>query len=94
MPLYNNSIGRIIEKFPGKFIGLVTLPLQDGELAAQELERAVRQVGLHAPVSYTSVNENDIDIESLWPVYRKAEELNVPIIVHPVNTGPIAGGWR
>jgi hypothetical protein len=26
---YNNSIGRIIEKFPGKFIGLVTLPLQD-----------------------------------------------------------------
>ena len=91
---YNNSIGRIIERFPGKFIGLVTLPLQDGELAAQELERAVRQLGLHAPVSYTSVNENDIDIESLWPVYRKAEELNVPIIVHPVNTGPIAGGWR
>ena len=91
---YNNSIGRIIQKFPGKFIGLVTLPLQDGELAAQELERAVRQLGLHAPVSYTSVNENDIDIESLWPVYRKAEELNVPIIVHPVNTGPIAGGWR
>jgi aminocarboxymuconate-semialdehyde decarboxylase len=91
---YNNSIGRIIGKFPGKFIGLVTLPLQDGELAAQELERAVRQLGLHAPVSYTSVNENDIDIESLWPVYRKAEELNVPIIVHPVNTGPIAGGWR
>jgi aminocarboxymuconate-semialdehyde decarboxylase len=91
---YNNSIARIIEKFPGKFIGLVTLPLQDGELAAQELERAVRQLGLHAPVSYTSVNENDIDIESLWPVYRKAEELNVPIIVHPVNTGPIAGGWR
>ena len=91
---YNNSIGRIIERFPGKFIGLVTLPLQDGQLAAQELERAVRQLGLHAPVSYTSVNENDIDIESLWPVYRKAEELNVPIIVHPVNTGPIAGGWR
>jgi aminocarboxymuconate-semialdehyde decarboxylase len=91
---YNNSIGRIIKKFPGKFIGLATLPLQDGQLAAQELERAVRQVGLHAPVSYTSVNENDIDIESLWPVYRKAEELNVPIIVHPVNTGPIAGGWR
>ena len=91
---YNNSIGRIVKKFPGKFIGLVTLPLQDGKLAAQELERAVVELGLHAPVSYTSVNENDIDVESLWPVYRKAEELNLPIIVHPVNTGPIAGGWR
>lgn len=91
---YNNSIGRIIKKFPGKFIGLVTLPLQDGALAAQELERAVCELGLHAPVTYTSVNENDIDVETLWPFYRKAEELNVPIIVHPVNTGPIAGGWR
>jgi len=91
---YNNSIGRIVKKFPGKFIGLVTLPLQDGQLASQELDRAVSELGLHAPVSYTSVNENDIDVETLWPVYRKAEELNVPIIVHPVNTGPIAGGWR
>src|SRR5262245_45047377 len=91
---YNNSIGRIVKKFPGKFIGLATLPLQDGQLAAQELQRAICELGLHAPVSYTSVNENDIDVESLWPVYQKAEELNVPIIVHPVNTGPIAGGWR
>lgn len=91
---YNNSIGRIVKKFPGKFIGLVTLPLQDGQLASQELDRAVSELGLHAPVSYTSVNENDIDVETLWPVYRKAEEFNVPIIVHPVNTGPIAGGLR
>lgn len=26
--------------------------------------------------------------------YARAEKLNVPVIVHPVNTGPIAGGWR
>lgn len=91
---YNNSIGRIIKKFPGKFIGLVTVPLQDARLALQELERAVGDLGLHAPVSYTSLNDKDLDAEELWPFYRKAEELNVPIIVHPVNTGPIAGGWR
>jgi aminocarboxymuconate-semialdehyde decarboxylase len=91
---YNNSIGRIVNMFPGKFIGLATLPLQDAQFAAQELERAVRELGLHAPVSYTSLNDNDIDAEELWPLYRKAEELDVPIIVHPVNTGPMAGGWR
>jgi aminocarboxymuconate-semialdehyde decarboxylase len=85
---YNNSIGRIIKRFPGKFIGLVTVPLQDARLAARELERAVRELGMHAPVSYTSVNDKDIDAEELWPFYQKAEELNVPIIVHPVNTGP------
>jgi aminocarboxymuconate-semialdehyde decarboxylase len=91
---YNNSIGRIVKKYPGKFIGLVTVSLQDAHLAAEELERAVVELGLHAPVSYTSLNDKDLDAEELWPFYRKAEELNVPIIVHPVNTGPIAGGWR
>ena len=91
---YNNSLGRIVEKFPGKFFGLVTLPLQAPALAVQELDRAVRDLGLHAPVCYTSVNDKDIDVDELWPFYAKAEELNIPIIVHPVNTGPIAGGWR
>jgi aminocarboxymuconate-semialdehyde decarboxylase len=91
---YNNSIGRIVKRFPDKFFGLVTLPLQDAVLAAEELERCIRDLGLHAPVVYTSVNDQDIDVEELWPFYRKAEELNLPIIVHPVNTGPIAGGWR
>ncbi len=91
---YNNAIGRILKKYPGKFIGLATVPLQDAQSAARELERAVRELGLHAPVSYTSVKDKDLDAEELWPLYAKAEELNVPIIVHPVNTGPIAGGWR
>ncbi|MGH7772219.1 MAG: amidohydrolase family protein [Candidatus Binatia bacterium] len=91
---YNNSIGRILKKHPGKFIGLATVPLQDANLAVDELERAVRELGLHGPVCYTSVREKDLDAEELWPFYAKAEQLNVPIIVHPVNTGPIAGGWR
>lgn len=54
----------------------------------------MREQGLHAPVCYTSIQEKDLDTEELWPFYAKAEELNVPIIVHPVNTGPLAGGWR
>ena len=31
---YNNAIGRILKKHPGKFIGLATIPLQDAQLAA------------------------------------------------------------
>src|SRR5919108_2932604 len=91
---YNNAIGRILKKYPGKFIGLATLPLQDVKLAVEELDRAVHELGFHGPVCYTSVNEKDLDDQELWPFYAKAEELGVPIIVHPVNTGPIAGGWR
>ena len=66
---YNNSIGRIVKKSPGKFIGLVTVSVQDAHLAAEELERAVVELGLHAPVSYTSLNDKDLDAEELWPFY-------------------------
>ena len=47
-----------------------------------------------AVVCYTTVGENDLDAEEFWPFYAKAEELAIPIIFHPVNTGPIVGGWR
>jgi hypothetical protein len=50
------------------------------------LTGAVRDLGLHAPFATTSVNDKDIDVDELWPFYAKAEELKVPIIVHPVNT--------
>jgi aminocarboxymuconate-semialdehyde decarboxylase len=91
---YNNAVSRIVKKYHGKFIGLATLPLQEPKLAVEELERAVRQLGLHGPVCYNTVKDKDLDAEELWPLYAKAEELGVPIIIHPVNTGPIVGGWR
>jgi aminocarboxymuconate-semialdehyde decarboxylase len=91
---YNNAVSRIVKKYAGKFIGLATLPLQEPKLAVAELDRAVRELGLHGPVCYTTVNDKDLDAEEFWPFYAKAEELGVPIIFHPVNTGPIVGGWR
>ncbi|MGH7823829.1 MAG: amidohydrolase family protein [Candidatus Binatia bacterium] len=91
---YNNSIGRIVKKYPGKFIGLATLPLQDTKLAVDELERSVREMGLRGAVCYTTVDDRDLDAEEFWPFFGKAEELKIPIIFHPVNTGPLVGGWR
>ena len=43
---YNNAIGRIIKNYPGKFLGLATVPMQAPKLAVDELDRAVRQLGL------------------------------------------------
>jgi len=91
---YNNAIGRIVKNHPGKFFGLATLPMQEPKMAVEELDHAVRELGLRGPVCYTTVQDKDLDAEEFWPVYEKAQELGVPIIVHPVNTGPIVGGWR
>src|SRR5262245_37639575 len=91
---YNNAIGRIVKSYPGKFLGLATLPMQAPELATAELDRAVRHLGLRGVVCYTTVVDKDLDAEDFWPVVAKAEALGIPVIFHPVNTGPIVGGWR
>jgi aminocarboxymuconate-semialdehyde decarboxylase len=91
---YNNTISRIVRQYPKRFLGLATLPLQDVDLAVRELERCIGDLGLHAPVVYTSIQDKDLDSRDIWPFYSKAQELNVPLIIHPVNTGPIVGGWR
>ena len=47
---YNNAIGRIVDKYPGKFLGLATVPMQAPQMATDELDRAVRELGLKGAV--------------------------------------------
>ncbi len=42
----NNGYARMIKERPEKFSGLATLPAQDGERSARELERSVNELGL------------------------------------------------
>ena len=44
--IINNTLSKVAEKRPDRFISLGTLPLQDGDLAAKELERGVNELGL------------------------------------------------
>jgi aminocarboxymuconate-semialdehyde decarboxylase len=49
----NDHIAGIVQRWPKRFVGLGTLPMQDPELAIQELERCKRiglagiQIGTH-----------------------------------------------
>src|SRR6266540_1212436 len=42
----NDRLAEIVAKWPDRFVGLGTVPLQNVELAVIELERCVRQLGL------------------------------------------------
>jgi aminocarboxymuconate-semialdehyde decarboxylase len=88
---YNNSIARVLDRFPGRFIGLAHLPMQAPSRAVKELERAVTELGIHAPTLFTNVAGRNLDEPEFWPVYAKAEELNVPLILHPSRSGSLLG---
>jgi aminocarboxymuconate-semialdehyde decarboxylase len=74
-----------------RFIGAAILPLQDAGLAVKELERGVTKLGLRAVNIATNVNGKLLDAPELKPFYKKASELNVPILVHGVSDFMVYG---
>lgn len=85
----NEGFAQLKQRYPGKFAPLAAVPLQDGEAAAAELERAVKQLGLHGVATGTSSGANPLDSEHLEPFYAKLNELQVPWFIHPSFT-PVA----
>ena len=88
----NDHIAEVVRAHPTRFAGLATLPLQDPELAARELERCVRELGLRGAQIGTHVDANEhcqgpecrnLDDAALNAVWSAAEEMDAAIFVHP-----------
>jgi len=88
----NDHIAEVVRAHPTRFAGLATIPMQDPDLAARELERSVRELGLRGAQIGTHVDANphfgrvdalNLDNSSLQPVWSAAEELSAAIFVHP-----------
>ncbi len=88
----NDHIAEVVRDHPKRFAGLATIPMQDPDLAAGELERCVRELGLRGAQIGTHVDANphsgridalNLDNASLQPVWSAAEQLGAAIFVHP-----------
>src|SRR5438067_7693591 len=88
----NDHIAEIVRGHPKRFAGLATIPLQDPDLAASELERCIRDLGLRGAQIGTHVDASpltgrvdtiNLDNASLQSVWSAAEQLDAAIFVHP-----------
>ncbi len=88
----NDHLAEIVGAFPEKFAGLATVPLQDPERAARELERAVRELGLRGAQIGSHLDANvhchpggcrNLDDRALDVFWSAAQELDAAIFVHP-----------
>lgn len=85
--LFNEHLAGIVHAHPDRFAGLATVPVQDGALAARELEYAVRELGMLGAMLATDPMEQDLAKESFEPFWEAAEELGVPLVMHPPTHG-------
>ncbi len=78
----------IVKRYPKRFAALASaLPL-GGKSSLDELERAVKGLGLKGVLICATIEEKPLDSRELWPFYKKVSELKVPIFIHPSEKPP------
>lgn len=80
---YNDLIAEKIKDHPDRFSAFAHLPVNLPEAAADELERAVKQYGFRGTMIRGTVDGQFLDHPRFAPLFAKAEQLNVPIYLHP-----------
>jgi len=78
----NDHIAEIVDRYPKRFIGLGTLPMQDPELAIQELQRC-KDIGLAGVEIGSHVNDWNLNDPNIFPVFEACQDLDMCVFIHP-----------
>jgi predicted TIM-barrel fold metal-dependent hydrolase len=96
--LQNEKLAELCTSKPDRFAAFASLTLQAPDLAVQELETAIRKQGLKGAAIGGTVNGEAFSDPKFHPVWAKAEELGVPLFIHPTGIPELAkrlagNGW-
>lgn len=85
--IQNRSLARLAQEYPGRIYGLGTVPLQDPQLAARELESVMGEAGLYGVEVAASVRGAYLGDERFRPFWAAAEESGALVFIHPTTRG-------
>lgn len=78
----NDRLAAAVAANPKRFAAFAALPTVDPEAAADELERCVA-MGFKGAMLHGLANGEFLDLKKFWPIFARAEQLDVPIYLHP-----------
>ena len=81
----NDFVSGLVRQHPTRFFGLCVLPLQDMKTALIELDRAVKELGMTGILLYTNLAGKFPDEPEFRPLFARAVELDVPVLLHPAK---------
>lgn len=81
----NNGIARVVEKYPGRFLGVGTVSLRNVGHAIDELNRCVEELGLLGVQVLTNVDGRPLDSPELEPFYERLCHHDAALWIHPTD---------
>ncbi len=78
----NDHLADIAATYPEHYIPLGTIPMQDADLAIQELER-LKSLGFPGVQIGSNVNQHNLSEPAFFPIFQACEALDMAILVHP-----------
>ena len=81
--MINDRLSQAVTQYPERFAGFAAIAPQDPNAAADELERAVKKLGLKGAVVNGNIRGEFLDERKYWAIFERAEQLDVPIYIHP-----------
>jgi aminocarboxymuconate-semialdehyde decarboxylase len=79
----NDYFAELCHKYPKRFYAYATLPFQNIDESVKEMERAYKHLGVKGIMMFSNINGKPICSPEFDPVYTKAAEFDLPIIIHP-----------
>ena len=80
----NNDLSNLVNKYPKKYIGLGTIPMQSIELSVEELHR-IKKIGLVGVQIGSNINNKNLNETEFYPIWETCEKLGLSVLVHPWN---------
>jgi 2,3-dihydroxybenzoate decarboxylase len=81
----NEYLAATVQKHPTRYAGFATVPLADPAAGADELERAVRQLGMKGAMLFGTTNGEYLDNDRFAPFWERVEALGCPIYLHAAD---------
>ena len=86
----NERLFQTIKSHPTRFAGFAALPTASPDIAAEELERCVKKLGFKGAMIHGHQQGSFLDERKYWPIFERAQALDVPIYLHPTLPHPLA----
>ena len=92
--IQNEKLAEFCAATPDRFVAFATVALQHPQLAVEQLEHAVKRLGLRGLSIGGSVAGQELADPKFHPVWAKAEELGILIFMHPLGTRELEPSGR